>query len=58
MLVSKKREAGIVYVLPRVKDTAKQDDGSQSSDNLFVAFCPRVEGEHTYGSVHTIDYHH
>lgn len=41
-------------VLPRVKNTAKENDGSQSCDNFLVALCPGVEGKHTHFGAHTI----
>lgn len=53
-----KGEDVCMCVLPRVKDAAKQDNGSHSGDNLLVALRPRVEGKHTHGCVHTISLHH
>lgn len=47
-----------VCVLPRVKDAAKQDNGSKSGDNFLVALGPRVEGKHTDRCVHTIPLDH
>lgn len=44
-----------VLILPGIKDAGKQDDGSNCGDDLLVAFCAGVEGEHTHRFVPTVD---